>query len=627
MWTSTAASGFGDRMIMLAVLALYGTYANDAQAAAYNARSQFWFVLPYVVLSIAAGWLADRLPRKWLLLLCDQGRAGLLLAAVFLIPMTATAAVIPEAQFWQVDLMLLLVGCCAATFGAVRNAIVPELVPRPQLQAANAVILSIAVVFGMIALIVGPYVINTNDRRTLKTALLCAFALYFISGLFFAFLKPTQHIAQADADAQGPDKRSFRYGIRYVWQHPRIITLILLNALIWAVAALVYSALPAIGKINFGLTDDPLMDYFTLLGAVLGIGMLAGAVVVAVIRTRRESPMVLFVGMAASGLCTLLVAVCPFQWLTLALAFGVGFFGNMAIIATITLIQSFSPGYVRGRVMGITAVIDNLAMVLIYLLVWQVNDADARTRMALFIVGPLMILVGGFLLFRHFQRGPMTGDWGVNAIWRMVRFFSYSYHRLETTGKGYVPSRGPVILAANHTVGLDPFLIQSPLLREVRWLMTDTYNFRWADFLWKRIRPIVLKKDAGRSERVREIIAAVKQGDIVGIFPEGGLQRDSRELAELQPGIVVIQRRTGAPIIPVWIHGTPQARSMIWHFFRPSSSSVSFGPAFVPDADATPDAVLAELRRRMEALQPQSMDHADHMQETHDHAEAPATHP
>ena len=66
MWSSVAASGFGDRLIQLAAEPMLGVYEQDTSAAQITAAVMFFFFLPYMVLTIAGGWLADHLPRKWM---------------------------------------------------------------------------------------------------------------------------------------------------------------------------------------------------------------------------------------------------------------------------------------------------------------------------------------------------------------------------------------------------------------------------------------------------------------------------------------------------------------------------------------------------------------------------------
>ncbi|MFK7788552.1 MAG: hypothetical protein AB8C95_03520, partial [Phycisphaeraceae bacterium] len=102
MWTSTAASGFGDRMIMLAALALLGGMAQTADSAGILASTQFFFFLPYLIFNIVGGWLADHLPRKWLLLVCDESRGMILLGSFLLLLSASGEATQPEGVHWKV---------------------------------------------------------------------------------------------------------------------------------------------------------------------------------------------------------------------------------------------------------------------------------------------------------------------------------------------------------------------------------------------------------------------------------------------------------------------------------------------------------------------------------------------
>ena len=131
MWTSTAASGYGDRMIMLAALAMLGGMAAGADVSAVQASTQFWFFLPYLLFNLVGGWLADHLPRKWMLLSCDEARGLILLASFFVLGGLSGAAPLPQESQWKVYTALALIGCFAAIFNPTRNAIVPQIV-RPQ---------------------------------------------------------------------------------------------------------------------------------------------------------------------------------------------------------------------------------------------------------------------------------------------------------------------------------------------------------------------------------------------------------------------------------------------------------------------------------------------------------------
>ncbi len=609
MWTSTAASGFGDRIIMLAALVLLGGLVPGAAEVSINGAINFFFFLPYLILSIPGGWLADRVPRKWLLLACDEARALILLVAFFMVG-SASGAVVPEPYQWRVLAIMFAVGCFAAIFGPTRNAIVPQIIPLPQLQPANAVLLSITTIASMIGLLVGNAIIDPTDGGTVQTGVFLAFLFYAVSGMFFAFMRVQRQsdkpFATSDSDStprmahrSSPIARARPSAVRFVLHHRRIMVLIGMSVLVWAAAMIVFQAVLALAKRAYGFgTENEQLAAYTWLAAMLGFGMIAGAAVVAIIRTRRESGIVLWAGVTGAGLCALLLGAVPVYGLALASAFGVGLFGNVTIISITSLLQSMTPNYLRGRIMGVSNVLNTTTNVAISFALWQTPGASHGIWIGLLVLGPGLALLGLAGLWRSLTRGPFDLK-AANFFWRLVRLYCLVWHRLEWRGRHRVPSRGPVILAPNHTTGLDPLLIQAPSLRSIRWLMYTSYRFGPLEPLWAAIRPITMDKASTNTAKIRQVVEALQDGDAVGFFPEGRLQRDSRELHPLQPGIAMIQRRSGAPIVPVWVEGTPQRKNMLWHFLQPSRSRVTFGEPYTPPEDWDTKQILDDLRERM----------------------------
>ena len=398
MWTSVAASGFGDRMMMLAALVLLGGFAAGADQVSVQAQIQFFFFLPYVLLSVGGGWLADHLPRKWLLLTCDEVRGLLLFLGFCLVYEVTGAGAIPETYHWQVLGILFLVGVFAAIFNPTRNAIVPQVVPLRQLQGANALVLSITVIASMIGQVAGGKIIDPDQASTVRFGLLVGAAFYLISGSFFAFLRVKDHTLSLEVedhrtaiDIKYAKKkpRSYKQAVSYVWGHGRIVRLILLNMMIWAGAMVVYNAVLSLTKLNYGfiemgMSDQQRLFRFTVLSAGVGFGMLGGAGVMAWIRTRRESDVTLMVSLVMTGLSIALLGACTNYWVALVFAFGVGVFGNMAIVSIATMLQSLSPNYMRGRVMGMNAMLNTTTNVLVNFVIWQTPNADEMIIWSLF---------------------------------------------------------------------------------------------------------------------------------------------------------------------------------------------------------------------------------------------------
>jgi 1-acyl-sn-glycerol-3-phosphate acyltransferase len=601
MWTSTAASGFGDRMIMLGAWALLGGMIHGStDSTSVQASTQFFFFLPYILFSIPGGWLADHLPRKWLLLSCDEARGLILLLAFFAVAQASGPADIPESHHWKVYIALAAIGTFAAIFNPTRNAIIPEIIPTGQLQSGNAVILVINVVASMIGMVVGGWIIQADQAVSVRHGLLMGALFYLVSGTFFAFLRP---VAARQATTQ-TEPRSFWQAARYIIRHSRIVVLIGLGVLVWSAAAAVSSGIPGVVKGHYGMQGDALKTAFTTISAAMGVGLLGGAALVMAVKTRRESTMLTLGALAAVGVFVLLFVLVPWLPATYAAAFCIGLFGNVVIITVLTLLQSVTPNYMRGRVMGINSMVNTVFSVTTYLMIWRLPSADTNIIYALYGLGILLILVGLAGLIRYMSHGPMPSR-VANAIWRFNRLFCLVWHRLEVKGRDRVPGEGPVILAANHPSAVDPMLMQAGSMRMIRWLMLTRYEIKPLGFLWRAIKPISLDRDNGDIAKIRQIVDILQEGAVVGIYPEGGLQRSKRVLKPMEPGIGMIAKRSGAAIVPVWIDGPAVSDRMLTHLLRPSRSTVIFGEPYTPDAGMDAKQITDDLRERLLALSEQ----------------------
>jgi 1-acyl-sn-glycerol-3-phosphate acyltransferase len=218
----------------------------------------------------------------------------------------------------------------------------------------------------------------------------------------------------------------------------------------------------------------------------------------------------------------------------------------------------------------------------------------------------LLLLLGIIVTMAAWRltHGPMPTR-RLNVLRHLSMTFSGIWHGLSIHGTDQIPVEGPVILASNHTTGLDPLLLQSGCPRRIRWVMLTTWRYRWLEPVWRVVEPITLEKDAdgpGDVRELRQIVRELKRGEVVGLFPEGELERDQGELKAFNPGIAVIAKRSGAPILPAFIEGTPRRKSMVWHFLQPSRCRVTFGEPYYPDPHESRQQLLATLRQRIEAL-------------------------
>jgi len=594
MWSSVAASGFGDRMIQLAAWEVLGMREADAQASSIQAAVYLFFFLPYLLFAPLGGWLADRVPRKWVLLSCDELRGILLLTSFFL--MQATTA--DRIQDSTIYVLVFGVGVLAAVFSPTRNATVPQIVPVAQLQSANAIVMGIAVIASMIGLGVGGRLI---EEYSISFGLKFGAGLFLISGLFFAFLKvrPSKHLPSTTR----PQVRLID-GIRYLSHHKRVMQLVWLNVLFWAAANVFLGGMAALCKLRYDIPQEQLLSHIADMGMFTGLGMLSSSLCVAWLSSRRESNWVALLSMLIAAICMVGVALSHSYTLGVVLAALTGFFGNTAMICIATLTQSITPNRQRGRVFGIREMLTIFSVLIVNFAIWRLPDADRFMIIGLFVTAGVLGVVSLRGLYVQLTSGPFEIRRG-NALWRIGRAYAFMWHRLKIVGSHHVPRDGGVILASNHTTAIDPTLLQAGLQRHIRWVMLTSFRFSALNIFWNVIQPIALNRDSSDTSLIRQIITTLKAGEIVGFFPEGQLQRDHRELQPFEPGIGLIASRSGAVVVPVWVEGTPLSRHMLMHFLMRGRTRVVFGEPYVPDPEMDHQAVADDLRQRVEALSKQ----------------------
>ncbi|MEQ8788033.1 MAG: MFS transporter [Pirellulaceae bacterium] len=162
-----------------------------------------------------------------------------------------------------------------------------------------------------------------------------------------------------------------------------------------------------------------------------------------------------------------------------------------------------------------------------------------------------------FLLF-----GLSTIPVFLYIVWKIpqitIRFLvwaaSWLVYRIRIVGRENVPEQGGALLVSNHISWLDGFLFLLTSSRPVR-LIALADNFqnpilrRWSRY-WGVIPLTTGPKGIRKAlETAKE---ALRNGELVCIFPEGGISRTA-QVQGFRPGLLKIAEGTGAPIIPVFL--------------------------------------------------------------------------
>jgi 1-acyl-sn-glycerol-3-phosphate acyltransferase len=194
-------------------------------------------------------------------------------------------------------------------------------------------------------------------------------------------------------------------------------------------------------------------------------------------------------------------------------------------------------------------------------------------------------------------------------LWKSLRavahFLSTLFFDLKIDGAQNVPLNGGALIVSNHQSYLDPVLLGVGLSRPLSYIAkSELFEITPAlTWLFRELGgfPVHQERRAGGDiTAVRQSIQRLRDGHILNIYPEGARTEDG-EIARLEKGVVLIERRAGVPVIPAVIVGAFDAWSIHRRFPRPRPIRVQFGPPMIL-ADLPPAEILTTIDRTLHRM-------------------------
>jgi 1-acyl-sn-glycerol-3-phosphate acyltransferase len=186
----------------------------------------------------------------------------------------------------------------------------------------------------------------------------------------------------------------------------------------------------------------------------------------------------------------------------------------------------------------------------------------------------------------------------------MFRLLDNKFH---IEGTEHIPASGGAVIACNHISYLD-FIYSGlgalPAKRLVRFMAKkEIFDNKIAGPLMRGMHHISVDRSAGMAS-FREGIAKLKDGEVVGVFPEATISR-SFTVKDIKSGAVRMAASAKAPIIPMALWGTQR----LWTKGRPRTLTkrhvpitILIGEPILPAAGEDREMLTKELRLRMSAL-------------------------
>jgi dTMP kinase len=357
LWWGLSSSSFGDWLGLLALTAMANQMVEGYAAKNYAiAGVLFLRVVPALVIGPLAGYVADHMDRRTVLVWGDHVRGLLFLS----IPVVG--------ELWWVFVVTVLIEAVSLVWGPAKDATVPNLVPPRLLEGANAV--STAATYGSAVPAAAFFAALTSLDRlapgvlgwaggAVDVSLLVNGVTFIVSGLIIATLRD---IPQGPAHAEGESNlvRAILHGWGYV-VHTRVVRG-LVTGMVGAFAA---------GGVVVGLARTHVADldggdagYGLLFGAVftgMGLGIWRGSALLRGLDRRQVFGAALF----GCGLTLVPLALVPHLEVVAALAVVVGFLAGTAWVNGLTLLGLEVPDHLRGRTFAFVGSAVRLALGLV----------------------------------------------------------------------------------------------------------------------------------------------------------------------------------------------------------------------------------------------------------------------
>ena len=166
----------------------------------------------------------------------------------------------------------------------------------------------------------------------------------------------------------------------------------------------------------------------------------------------------------------------------------------------------------------------------------------------------------------------------------LIKLLNLILYNIHVEGRENIPETGGVVLCPNHISNYDPLAVATHMKRQVHFMAkAELYK----NFIVRKVLLAVgtIPVDRGKVslETLKESLRVLKNGEILGIFPEGTRVKNGERRKPME-GFVVFALKTKSPILPVHIEGEYKFRGKInIKFGKPIELNEYYGKKVKPE--------------------------------------------
>lgn len=534
LWTQFLGA-FNDNVYkMIVSLLAVAIAANKQLGARYLAIAGAVFVLPYLLFAGHAGQIADRFSKTRVLQITKALEIVTMLLGLSALLMNRIELLLG---------VLFLLATQANFFSPAKYGILPEMMSEAELTAGNGL-----VEFSTLAAIVlgtsfGSFLIALwkNDPWKLGGTLL---------GIAIAGSLCSFGITRVQASGSSePFHWNPFYEIWLGWQRLRQNRALALTILglsyFWFAGALFQMAVLLVGSEVLHVSDVRIGLLVTALALGIGFGSIAAGWI-----SREHIELGLVpLGCVLLGLFSMVLSVTrSYAWDAVWLL-AVGASGGMFFVPLNAFLQERAGAQEKGRMLATNNFANMLGIVLASGILWLLHDGlhwgAAAIIGALGAVTVIATLYVVYVLLANSLRVALVGA-------------SRLLFRIRVVGRERIPAEGGALLVPNHVSYADAVLVGCATHRFVRFLMWKPYfDLKFGRPFFKALEAIPINPGAPKEmlRALHEASEELNRGELICIFPEGGLTRTGHVQAFERGVERLIKHSRGIPIIPIYLDG------------------------------------------------------------------------
>ncbi len=553
-FATQALGAFNDNAFRQAMIVLVAFHLgfSDQQVGFYANLAPALFILPFFLFSASAGQLAEKFEKTRLIRLVKL----LEIAAMALAAWAFHARNVP-----LLFGVLFLMGLHSTLFGPIKYAILPQALAPSELVGGNGLVemgTSLAILFGMIA---GGSLMALGGAGPTAASLL-VIAVAVAGWLVSRAIPPAPATAPALRFNWNPFTETVRV-LGFVAKNRTVFNSVLGISWFWFFGGVFTAQLPNYTRLYLGGSEGVAI----LVLALFSVGVGAGSLLCE--RLSGHKVEIGLVPLGSLGLSAFGIDL-HFARPELAASQGLGAFaflaapGSLRIALDLTLLGVFAGFYI----------------VPLFALVQSRAERSELSRViagnniinALLLVAAAAFGIGlsalGLSIPQVFLATALLNVLVAAYIYTLVpeflmRFLSWllvsALYRIDARDLGRIPQEGPALLVCNHVSYMDALIVAGVVRRPVRFVMYyRIFDIPLLRFIFRTAKAIPIaghKEDPALLQHAfEEIAAALAEGELVCVFPEGGLTADG-EIAPFRSGVERILARSPVPVVPLALRG------------------------------------------------------------------------